>query len=99
MPDEAASPPRASTVDVPPAMVVTTPTRAWRHRTLSGIGLTLLAVLGFASLDSCVKYLSGFLPMLVVVWVRYALQALIMGVWLAWRAGGRHFRVKHPRFQ
>ena len=70
-----------------------------RHRTLSGIGLTLLAVLCFASLDSCVKHLSGFLPMLVVVWVRYALQALIMGVWLGWRAGGRHFRVKHPRFQ
>jgi len=68
-------------------------------RVLSGIGLTVLAVACFATLDSGVKHLSLVLPMLVVVWFRYGVQALIMGVWLLSRGGWRRFRVQHPRFQ
>jgi drug/metabolite transporter (DMT)-like permease len=74
-------------------------TAAPPSRVLSGIGLTVLAVACFATLDSGVKHLSLALPMLVVVWFRYAVQALVMGVWLALRGGARRFRVLHPRFQ
>ena len=64
-----------------------------------GITLTLLAVLAFALLDGTVKYLSAFVPLLVVVWVRYAMQAGVMALWLAWAGGRTLFRVAHPKFQ
>ncbi|WP_026330204.1 MULTISPECIES: DMT family transporter [Caldimonas] len=68
-------------------------------RVLSGIGLTVLAVACFATLDSGVKHLSLVLPMLVVVWFRYAVQAVLMGGWLMLRGGARRFRVQNWRFQ
>ncbi|MBX3618674.1 MAG: DMT family transporter [Rhizobacter sp.] len=56
----------------------------------------------FATLDTTAKYLGQTLPVIVGLFARYALQALIMGVWLAvhWlRGGGNLFRTAHPRFQ
>lgn len=64
-----------------------------------GIALTLLAVLGFALLDGTVKYVGAFVPLLLVVWVRYAVQAGVMALWLALAGGRALFRVGHPKFQ
>jgi drug/metabolite transporter (DMT)-like permease len=67
-----------------------------------GIGLILTMGLCFATLDTTVKHLGQTLPVLVTLFARYALQALIMGVWLGlrWlRGGGNLFRSEHPRFQ
>ncbi len=66
-----------------------------------GLGITLIlaAVLGFSLLDSTVKHLSAFVPLLVVVWVRYAVQAGVMAGWLLAHGGRRMFRVGHPKFQ
>ncbi|WP_162846538.1 DMT family transporter [Corticibacter populi] len=41
---------------------------------LTGISLVLSAVLFFALLDSSSRYVSGVIPLLVALWVRYAIQ-------------------------
>lgn len=68
-----------------------------------GLGIALILVMAacFAALDSTVKWLGAVLPVLLVLWVRYASQALVMAVWLAItrRRGGAGFATGHPRFQ
>lgn len=68
------------------------------------LGITLMLTMGmcFATLDTSAKYLALTLPVLLGLFARYAMQALIMGTWLAvrWaRGGGNLFRSEHPRFQ
>lgn len=79
-----------------------TPTR--RPRPVLGITLIVLMALCFATLDTTVKYLgtSAALPVLVILWCRYAFQAVSMGAWLVVhrvRWGRGLFEVAHPRFQ
>lgn len=67
-----------------------------------GIALVLLMGLCFASLDTSAKYLGQSVPVLVVLGVRYAVQALLMGSWLGvrrLRGGANLFATLHPRFQ
>ncbi|MFT3954933.1 MAG: DMT family transporter [Piscinibacter sp.] len=67
-----------------------------------GIALVVAMTACFATMDSTVKYLGAFLPVLVILWSRYSVQALSMGLWLIRdrrRAGGAGFRSAHPRFQ
>lgn len=67
-----------------------------------GIALVLVMTACFATMDSTVKYLGAFLPVLVILWSRYSVQAATMGVWLLRsrrRCGGAGFRSAHPRFQ
>jgi drug/metabolite transporter (DMT)-like permease len=67
-----------------------------------GVGLVLLMGLCFASLDTSAKLLGQTLPVLVVLWARYTVQALIMGGWLLarrLRGRGNLFATAHPRFQ
>lgn len=71
-------------------------------RTAAGIGYVLLMAACFASLDTSAKWLGQGLPVLVVLWARYAIQGVAMGVWLGVRAArgrGSLFRTLHPRFQ
>lgn len=63
-----------------------------------GIALVVLMSVCFAGMDTTVKYAGQFLPVLLMLWVRYATQACAMALWLA-RAGRRGFRAAHPRFQ
>lgn len=44
----------------------------------SGVTLCLTALLLFAALDATAKYLSGFLPVPLLVWARYLVHLLIM---------------------
>jgi len=67
-----------------------------------GIALIVLMTACFAVMDTTVKYLGSVVPVLLVLWCRYAFQALAMTVWLARsrrRPGGAGFRAAHPRFQ
>ncbi len=73
------------------------------NRARPGLGITLILVMAacFAALDSSVKWLGALLPVLLVLWMRYAIQAAVMAVWLAItrRRGGAGFASDHPRFQ
>jgi drug/metabolite transporter (DMT)-like permease len=73
-------------------------------RSRPGLGITLVLLMGlcFASMDTTVKYMGTIVPVLVVLWARYSVQAVSMGTWLAvsrLRGGGAGFRSAHPRFQ
>lgn len=73
-----------------------------RAHPLLGVALVLAMAMCFATLDTIAKYLGQTLAVLVILWARYAIQALVMGVWLGWRwlrGGGNLFRSGHPRFQ
>ncbi len=63
-----------------------------------GIFLILLMAACFAALDTSVKYLGAVVPVLMLLWARYAFQAVAMGAWLLLRPGPG-FRVAHPKFQ
>ncbi|MCR5883212.1 DMT family transporter [Rhizobacter sp. J219] len=72
------------------------------HRPLLGIGLILVMGLWFVTLDTTAKYLGQVLPIIIGLFARYAVQALLMGGWLALRllrGGSNLFRTAHPRFQ
>jgi drug/metabolite transporter (DMT)-like permease len=58
----------------------------------------LLMVAGFAAMDTGVRALAGVFPVLLMLWLRYAFQALVMALWLLLMPGAA-FRVAHPRFQ
>lgn len=63
-----------------------------------GIALIVLSAVAFAGMDTIVKYIGPFLPVLLVLWVRYACQAAVMTVWLL-RSRNAGFRTAHPGFQ
>jgi len=52
----------------------------------------------FACSDTLIKYMGGFLPVLLLLWTRYAFQAGAMALWLV-RRGGAGFASAHPKFQ
>ena len=69
------------------------------HAGLQGIGFVVLATACFATLDTTTRHVSAGLPVLVALWFRYALQALITTV-VVWPGRGRRvLRTEHPRFQ
>lgn len=69
-----------------------------RSQTLAGIGLILAAAACFSTMDNTLRHTGQLVPVLLILWVRYTLQAVLMTGWLAWspRSG---FRTAHPRFQ
>lgn len=68
------------------------------HRPGLGIALVLVMAACFGTMDNSVRWLGAALPVLVLLTVRYAFQALAMTVWLA--VDPKHgFRSAHPRFQ
>lgn len=75
------------------------PSRMAISRPLKGILLSCSAVLLFSSLDSLSKYLTGFHSVLLVVWIRYLSQSLLLAAWLLPRHGPAVLRVNCPRLQ
>lgn len=67
--------------------------------TLAGIALTVTACALFALLDSGTKYTGQFLPMLMVVWLRFVAQALVTTAVVLPRHGLQALRTHHPKFQ
>jgi len=68
------------------------------HRPLLGVSLIVLMAAGFAGMDTGVRWLAGVFPVLLMLWLRYAFQAVVMAVWLG-LSPGLSFRAAHPRFQ
>jgi len=75
------------------------------HRPALGIALIILMVSCFASMDSTIRYVGAFLPVLLILWARYSFQAVSMALWLGFKTlrksgdGPSLFRVAHPKFQ
>lgn len=64
-----------------------------------GIALLSLATLCFAVLDSTAKWLVQDLPVVQVVWLRFATHVLVMVLLLAPRHGWQLLRMHDPRLQ
>lgn len=67
-----------------------------------GIALIILSGGLFAGLDNTTRHLGATLPVLLMLWFRYAFQALAMAIWLGvsrLRPGGAGFAVRQPLFQ
>jgi len=70
--------------------------RAQRARL--GIALTVLMSVCVAGMDTSIKYAGRFMPVLLMLWVRYAFQAGVMALWLL-RSKRAGFRAAHWKFQ
>ncbi len=69
-----------------------------RGHPLAGAALTLVAVFLFAAMDTAIRVAGAHVPALLLLALRYGVQAGAMAVWIASRPG-LSFRVAHPRFQ
>ncbi|KQW63529.1 DMT family transporter [Variovorax sp. Root411] len=69
------------------------------ERILAGIGLVILAVACFATLDTATKYSTLGVPILMGVWFRYAFQAVATTLVLLPLHGTELLRTQHPRYQ
>ncbi|MFJ3414324.1 DMT family transporter [Pseudomonas protegens] len=79
-------------------MTRSTPLSGINHP-FKGIVLIVLATFLFASHDALSKYLSGFFPVIMVVWARYLIHTLLMaGIFLP-QSGLRVLRSKRPLLQ
>jgi drug/metabolite transporter (DMT)-like permease len=65
-----------------------------------GFGIALIFAMGacFSVSDTLIKYCGAFLPVLLLLWARYAFQAVAMAMWLG-RKGRGGFATAHPKFQ
>lgn len=68
-------------------------------RTPLGIAFLVLAVACFAVLDTAVKYVGAFVPVLVAVWFRYVFQAVAVTAFMLPVRGRSLLYTEHPRFQ
>ncbi|MBB3177481.1 drug/metabolite transporter (DMT)-like permease [Variovorax sp. Sphag1AA] len=69
------------------------------ERILAGIGLVILAVACFATLDTATKLSTTAVPILMGIWVRYAFQAVATTMVLLPLHGTALLRTRHPRYQ
>jgi drug/metabolite transporter (DMT)-like permease len=69
------------------------------ERILAGIGLVLLAVACFTTLDTATKLSTAGVPILMGVWFRYAFQAIATTAVLLPLQGTALLRTRHPRYQ
>jgi drug/metabolite transporter (DMT)-like permease len=65
-----------------------------------GLGIAWIVAMAacFACSDTLIKYMGGFVPVLLLLWTRYAFQAGAMALWLV-RRGQAGFASAHPKFQ
>lgn len=67
--------------------------------TLAGIGFAILAVACFAAMDTNTKHVGLSMSLLMALWFRYTLQAVLTTA-VVWPGRGRRvFLTRHPRFQ
>jgi len=67
-----------------------------RHAT--GIAMIVGAATCFALMDTMISVIGFFVVIAVVLWLRYAIHALVMAVWIA-IDHGKTYRSANPRFQ
>ena len=64
-----------------------------------GIAFLILATAFFAVLDTSVKYVGAFVPVLMAVWFRYVFHAVVVTAVMLPLRGRSLVRTDHPRFQ
>ena len=69
------------------------------ERILAGIGLVIVAIACFSTLDTATKLSTAGVPILMGVWFRYAFQAVATTLVLLPRYGTAVLRTEHPRYQ
>ena len=69
------------------------------ERILAGIGLVLVAVACFATLDTAAKLSTAAVPIMMAIWFRYFFQAVATTLVLLPRYGVSVLRTEHPRYQ
>lgn len=66
------------------------------------VGYLVLVSACFAAVDTLSQYSAGFAPVTQTLWVRYAVQAVLMtlwwAIWLRPHLGKAFFRTRHPKF-
>ena len=68
-------------------------------RTWAGIGYLILSMICFAVLDAIIKHLVNLLPMVMVLWFRYVVQAVSTSLTLWTRQGRSLLRTQQPKLQ
>lgn len=66
-----------------------------QHVPVRAVLMICAATLCFASLDTVIKHLASIYPIPLLVWARWAIQALAIVAWLAPREGRAILRTKH----
>ena len=69
------------------------------ERILAGIGLVIVAVACFATLDTTAKISTAAVPIMMAIWFRYFFQAVATTLLLLPRYGVSVLRTEHPRYQ
>ncbi|RJP72176.1 MAG: DMT family transporter [Comamonadaceae bacterium] len=64
-----------------------------------GITFLILATAFFAVLDTTVKYVGAFVPVLMAVWFRYVFHAVVVSAVMLPLRGRSLMQTAHPRFQ
>lgn len=64
-----------------------------------GVLFLILATACFAVLDTSVKYVGAFVPVLLAVWFRYVFQAVAVALVMLPLRGRSLLKTAHPRFQ
>ncbi len=67
--------------------------------TLAGIAYVVLSVACFAVLDTLAKNVSASMSLMLALWFRYLIQALLSTVFFLPQRGMALFKTEHPRFQ
>ena len=70
-----------------------------RPSVLTGIALVVTAMACFASLDTTAKLVSMSVPLLMAIWFRYCIQAVVTTLAVVPRFGVAVLKTQHPRFQ
>lgn len=65
----------------------------------SAVGLVIFSTFLMAAMDAGSKYMSGILAIVLITWVRFTIQGVLMALWILRMQGSQGFRVAHPRFQ
>ena len=63
-----------------------------------GIAMIVVAASCFAVMDTTISWIGAVVSIAVVLWLRYAIHAIVMACWLALAPGGG-FRTRNLRFQ
>lgn len=64
-----------------------------------GVALVVAACACFAALDTGSKFVNATVPMMMVIWIRYVVQLLFIGLVVVPRQGGAPFDTRHPLLQ
>lgn len=61
--------------------------------------IVTLATFAFSAMDACTKYAGNFFSAEIVLWVRFFIQAVVMGIWIGASRGWNGFKTTLPVHQ